>query len=292
LLIYGLLGGVFLSAIFGGEAFWWTLIFFGTSAFILFFQSIGRIGFLNFILTIPLVAAILIISALAFRNGGVGNITAFGSDPLFAFGFFMFALTGLSAIPDAKEIFPVADRSDSDGKSFSQEMKSFRRVIILSTIVPLILYIVFIFSTITAVDGSISEDALSSLGGILGQNVAILGAIVGFLAIFTSFLVLGYDLKKIYELDVRANAFLSWMLVAFVPTTIFLLGMEDFVKLISIVGGIFIALDGLFVVFILRKIREKNSSNYRFLMFGRFQQALLIFIFIASIIYEVAYQII
>lgn len=282
LLIYGLLGGVFLLTIFGGTAFWWTLVFFAVSALILFFEKIEQIGFLNFMLTIPLIAAVLLISGLAFSKSGAGNITMQVSDPFFVFGFLMFALTGLSAIPDAYDIFRFNGVVEKD---------PLKKAITFGTAMPIILYTIFIVGVLSVANGIVSEDAISSLEIILGRPVVILGAIAGFLAVFTSFLVLAYDLRQIYRLDIGVSKIIAWFLSALVPSALFLFGLTDFMRLISIVGGVFIALDGFFVIFILRKLRKINPTSHKFLQFGRFQQTLLILIFTASIIYELVYQI-
>ncbi|OGF79759.1 hypothetical protein A2926_00305 [Candidatus Giovannonibacteria bacterium RIFCSPLOWO2_01_FULL_44_40] len=282
LLIYAVLGGVFLSTIFGSPPFWWTLIFFAASALILFFENIEGIGFLNFILTIPMVLAILIISFLAFKGGSVANIPLFGPDPFFAFGIFVFALTGLSVIPDAYDIFRFRN---------VEEKQPLKKIIALGTIIPIILYAIFIIGALMAVNGPVSQDTISSLEGVLGRRAVILGALVGFLAVFTSFLVLAYDLRQIYRLDAGISKLWAWILSAAVPTALFLLGLTDFIKIISIVGGVFIALDGFFVIFILRKIRKGGISGYKFLPFGPIHQALLILLFAASIVYEIVYQI-
>lgn len=283
LLIYGVLGGIFLSTIFDETPFFWTLVFFAASAAILFFKNIESIGFINFILTAPLIAAALLISFLAFGKGEAANLAAYGSDPFFAFGVFVFALTGLSVIPDAHDIFRFRN---VEGK------KSLKKVIILGTFIPLILYTVFVIAVLMAVDGFVSKDAISSLEGVLGHRAVLLGAIVGFLAVFTSFLVLAYDLRQIYRLDFGISKTWAWALSVALPITLFLFGLTDFVKIISIVGGIFIALDGFFVIFILRKMRKLGGvQRERFLPFGALQKTALFLIFAGSIIYEVLYQI-
>jgi len=280
LLIYGVLGGVFLATIFGGSEFYWSLFFFGISAGILFFESIERIGFLNFILVIPLIAVVLFLSFLAFIKGEVRNIPLSGSDPFFVFGIFLFALTGLSAIPDTREVLKSGE-----------EARIFKRVIISGTAVPLILYIVFVFSMLMALGGFVPKDAISGLSDILGRNVVIFGALAGFLAVITSFLALAYDLRKIYELDIKAPKALARTASVFLPALLFVFGLKDFAQLISIVGGVFIAIDGFFVIFILREMRKTGRAVRRFLPFGPLQQALLFLVFTASIIYELVYQI-
>ena len=282
LLAYGILAGIFLQAIFPSSysPYFWTFAFFLITALILLFESIERIGMINFILTIPLIAATLFISFLAFGKGDTGNLMLWGNDNFFSFGVFMFALAGLSAIPDAFEVFKN-----------SPEKSKLKSVIWLGTAIPAILYVVFALAVLFAVDGRVSEDAISSLKNVLGDKVLFLGATIGFLAVFTSFLVLSYDLKRIYELDLGISKLSSWLSAILIPPIIFMIGAADFIKIISVVGGIFIILDGFFVIFILRNMRKKNASTFRFLRFGALHQAILMLIFTASIVYELVYQI-
>jgi len=279
LLVYGVLGGIFLSIIFGGSTFFWALVFFALGGVILLFGSIERIGWLNFVLSLPLVAATLIISFYAGSSGSFANISLSGHDPFFAFGIFIFSLTGLSVIADARSLF----RDRADGK--------LKRSILTGTLFPFILYIIFIGGVLMISGSDVAEDALSGLAGVLGKEIVILGAIVGILAVFTSYLSLGYDLKSIFEFDIKTGSFPAWLLVAIVPIMIFALGAEDFTKLISIIGGMFIAFDGIFVIFILRSLRKRSSQIKHFLSFGPAMQVFLGLVFITSIIYELVYQV-
>lgn len=283
ILVYAILGGVFLSNIFGGSQVWWSLAFLFSGSIILFFSHAKEIGLLNLLLTIPLVAAILYISFLSAQKGSLGNFYFLGSDPFFSFGVFMFALTGMSAIADAREIFL--------GKTNIETAQGLRLSVILSTILPFFLYVVFIFGILMVSGAATTEDALSGLSGILGNKILVLGALMGLLATFTSYLAISYDLKEVYELDLVEGKNISWALVGFLPIFLFLVFPKDFIKLISIVGGLLIAFDGILVIFILRKMRTVGQSAIRFLNFGKFHQMALLTIFVLSIIYEFVYQI-
>ena len=136
-----------------------------------------------------------------------------------------------------------------------------------------------------------TKDALSGLSGILGNKILILGAIMGLLAILRAALTFSYDLKEIYELDLTEGKNLSWALSGVLPIFLFLVIPKDFIKIISIVGGILIAFDGILVIFILRKMRHKGQSLIQFLSFGKLHQIMLIAIFLLSIAYEFVYQI-
>ena|SRR3989344_3568651 len=283
ILVYAILAGIFLSHIFGGSQFVWSLVFLVSNSIVLFLSRAKDIGFLNIILMIPLLLTILFISFLSAKNGSLSNISFFGSDPFFSFGVFVFALSGMSSIADSREVF--LNQSNLDAA------KGLRSSTILGTTLPLILYIVFILGVLMASGATTTEDALSGLSGILGNKILVLGAVMGFLAIFRAALTLSYDLQEIYELDLVEGKKFSWVLAGILPIFLFLIIPKDFVKIISIVGGVLIAIDGILVVFILRKMRHTGQSFIQFLNFGKTHQIALIAIFVLSIIYEFVYQI-
>lgn len=283
ILVYAILGGIFLSNIFGGSQFWWSLAFLVSGSIVLFLSRAKEIGLLNLILTIPLVLAALYIAFLSAKSGSLGNLSFLGSDPFFSFGVFIFALSGMSAIADSREIFLSQDNIET--------AKGLRSSVIFGTIFPVILYIIFIIGVLMASGNITTEDALSGLTGILGNKILIVGAFMGLLAVFTSYLTISYDLKRVYELDLTEGKNISWALTGILPIFLFLLIPKDFIKLISIVGGLLIAFDGILVIFVLRKMRHTGQSMIQFLNFGKLYQIALLTIFILSIIYEFVYQI-
>src|SRR3989344_9511782 len=105
ILVYAILAGIFLSHIFGGSQFVWSLVFLVSNSVVLFLSRAKDIGFLNIILMVPLLLTILFISFLSAKNGSLSNISFLGSDPFFSFGVFVFALSGMSSIADSREVF-------------------------------------------------------------------------------------------------------------------------------------------------------------------------------------------
>ncbi len=282
LAIYGSLGGIFLSMIFGVSPMICSIIFFGLGSAIFFFSSSEKIGFIDLILALPLMAIILYVAALSFSNGHFSNVPLFGRDPFFSFSIFIFSLTGLSAVADARDFLRGPDNVES-----ASLLKS---AITVATSIPLFLYIAFVIPVLMSLGSGVTKDALSGLAQILGHKIIILGGAIGFIATFTSYLALGNDLKKVYQLDIGISKSLSWLAVFLFPILIFIFSANNFVKLISLVGGFFISVDGLFVISILRKMRKNKLSKIHFLEFGGKYQFFLSAIFIASMIYEFVYQ--
>jgi len=280
LLTYGILGGQFLSVVFGGSAMVWSLLFFTATALVLLYSHVERIGSINFLIMSVVVLMELAIALFSFKAGSFSNLPLYGHDPFFSFGVFVFALAGLSIIADAREIFRRGN--------IEHKLKS---VIILITSFPLLLYFAFAASVLMATGMDVTKDVFSGLSKVFGSRVIMVGAFISAFSMFSSFLALGYDLKKIYELDIALPKLMSWALAALLPAAIFLLTRIDFVKLVSIVGGVLIAIDGILVFFILRKMRAEGLSRVKFLPFGFWQRAFLLPILVLSIVYEIIYQI-
>ena len=268
LLIFGGLGGIFLNILFGGNPFIWSLAFFGVASLLLLFENIEGIGFIDFILTMPLIAIIIFISFLSYNGGSFQNINLFGTDRFFSFGVFVFALAGLAAIADARDIFRKKDAADSG--------RLLKLAIIYGTAVSFVLYLMFSLGVIMASDGQVTKNAMSGLSGILGQNIVKIGALLGLLSIFRSYLALGYNLNAMYKLDLRLLPAIAWVASLSIPIVLFLAGAKDFLKLISIMGGTFVAFDGIMVVYILRRMRTMGLSKEMLLSFGKLQQYFLI----------------
>ncbi len=291
LLIYAILAGKFLSilvsgwgeAIFSGASsdsisYYFSLILMAVCALVFSSRSARIVGSANFVMVVLLVGSILGISMFALSQPGELAIPSIGVDPFFSFSIFIFALGGLSVIADAADMFT--------GRSVAKP-SLFRRSIIVGTTVPLFLYVFFAVSMLWVFGESISPNFLEGVEGLLGGRAMRFGALIGFLALIKSYILLGYDLKKLYELDLGVRPSLAWIIAAGVAPIIFLLGVGNVVSLMSLVGGVFVALDGLFVVLVLRAMRRKGVVQKRFLPLGSFTEVILIAIFVFSAGYEV-----
>ncbi len=95
----------------------------------------------------------------------------------------MFAFAGFSALPEVRDIFQNLTRGN------------FRQAILISLLLIGVFYAIFIFTIIGISGANTTEDALAGIASVLGQGAFLVGSFVGFLAVFTSFIALGVDLK-------------------------------------------------------------------------------------------------
>lgn len=237
MVVYGVLGGIFLSSFIPlFSAFWWALVFFATGGlFVLMrFEEIGTI---NFWLSIPLFLFVLALAFTAAPHIKSENFLV-GSGALWflPYGAFLFSLGGFATIPETRDIFR--------GVPF----RHFRNVIIFSLALTAIFYGLFVFSVVGINGAAISEDALTGLLPVLGKGIFLAGSFIGFLAVFTSFIAMAADLKQLFIDDLKRRSASAWYFTVVPAPFLFVLGANNFIKAISIVGALGLGIAGIFIV--------------------------------------------
>jgi tyrosine-specific transport protein len=252
MLAYIIAGGHFLSIIFsrffGGTDFSWALVFFvfGALAILFGLKAVSASEFLMTILLLAL-AAFFILRGAPFVS--LENLKGFNLMKFFLpYGVIFFSLTGGAAVPELRHILR------------GQEQK-IKKVIILGTLIPAVIYILFALVVVGTTGEGTSEDAISGLIPYLGQNIIFLGAVFGFLAVITSFLMLGLNLRKMFQLDYKLNRLLAWALACFVPLIVFLAGFNDFILVIGLIGAVAGGFEGIMTILIYIKAKKMGDRQ-------------------------------
>jgi hypothetical protein len=127
-----------------------------------------------------------------------------------------------------------------------------------------------------------SESALVGLRTILGNKGALVALFFGILTTFTSFIALGLTLKKVLWYDLGISKNLSFVITVFFPFLLYILGFNNFIKVISFIGSVALAIDGILISLMYKKIKpEKRILSYFLVLF-----------FILGIIYSINYFVI
>ena len=248
MLAYGVLGAIFLGNIFGLEFYRSGVLFFVAGG-LLFFSSLRAVGKINFYLTLPLLAFILLLAWKLWPSVDFGNF----SPPAFPerflpYGILLFAFAGYSALPDLHDVLGGNARGLS------------KKIIFWSLIVAALFYLIFILAVLGATGAGTTPDALSGLYGVLGKSAVVVGSLIGFLAVFTSYIVFGADLRMTFEYDYGFHKFSSWLVAFLPPVFLFWSGFTDLVKILSIVGSVGLGVFTLFTVLVGWREREKLES--------------------------------
>ncbi|PKL71958.1 hypothetical protein CVV26_03450 [Candidatus Kuenenbacteria bacterium HGW-Kuenenbacteria-1] len=279
LLVYLIMAGDFLYLIlenfFTLSIFDYRLIFFVCTTIAIFFgkKAIPKIESLLiiFLITIILIISILGIPQIKFENLIPIDLTNF----FLPFGVILFALSGLSAIPIMEVVL-------------EKEKFLLKKTIIIGSLIPLVLYILFGLIGVGVAGKTISENALISLGDVLGNKILFLGSIFGFFAIFSSFLNIGLALKQIYHYDFNFSKIISTILVCFIPLIIFLAGWTNFIKIISITGLLIGGINGILIILIYWQAKKKGDDTPVYSMnIPYFFTYFIIAIFSLGILYQI-----
>lgn len=281
LIAYIIVGGQFLQIIllpiFGGSLLTYQTIFFICVSLAVLI-GLRLVALVEFFMTLLLLVVVAIIFFAGLPYVWYPNLYVMNlKNIFFPYGVTLFALGGAAAIPAMRELLR------------GQE-KKFKKAITIGTIIPVVITILFTFVVIGVSGEHTTPEAINGLAGPLGQIVIFLGAIFGFLAIATSFLVLGLNLRDIFNLDYQFGRILSWLLACVVPFLIFLWSRPTFIGVISFTGAVLGGLEGILITLIWLKARKIGQRVPEYsLRISNFIICLLIMIFVLGIIYKLIY---
>ena len=226
------------------------------------FLSLRRIALLEVMINIGMVAIIAAIFFLGLMKPDNILSVNFGvhwKNFLLPLAPILFALSGRVAVPAMTKF------------------GSLRAAINWGTIVPSVLFAAFVLS-ILALSPVVSEDAVTGLIGYVHPVVLIAIGIFGIFSILSSYITIGYDVYKSLGMDLNFPRSLQYALVVFGPLVAYFAGLNSFIGLVSFIGGIFLGLEGIFIVLMWLKAVKKPPS---------LSSVLLMTVFAAAIIYEI-----
>ncbi len=269
LLAYIIIGGKFLNGllgpVFGGSEFIYTLIYFAIGILFVYFgiKPIAKLDVL-FLATLFIILFAISLSGLPFFK--FGNLLAKPNWQNFflPYGPILFALWGATMIPEIEEML-------------GRNKRLLGKAIFAGVLIPILVYVFFTVAIAGISGAQTSQDAISGLKPFLGEGIISLGYLLGILTTFTSFIALGLTLKKVFSYDFKIPQNISFWLICLVPLTLFLLGFQDFLMVISLVGGVAMGMEGILILLMYKKIKPGKMA----LVYP------LILVFLGGILYEI-----
>lgn len=154
---------------------------------------------------------------------------------LFPYGVILFALTGSAAIPEMEEIL-------------RHEPKKLKKSILAGSLIPLVVYLVFIVVILGISGPQTSEDAIGGLHFFLPNWIVKFGASLGILTMSTSFLALGYVLSEVWHRDFHLPKPTNFFLALLPPLLLFLLGTRSFIQVLEYSGALTGGITGILII--------------------------------------------
>lgn len=271
LLIYLIMGGNFLAnllqPVLGGSVLFYTLAYYLFAAAFIYFgiRPLAKINFADLIAFGVVIVAVFA-SGRQFWHAGNFLTTANLSNVFLPYGPLLFALWGATMIPEIEEMLG------------EKKEKLLKKVVFWSVLISGIFYLLFTI-LVSGISGpATTADAFLGLKPFLGAGAAALGFFLGIITIFTSFAAVGITLEKVFRYDFKIPKNSAFALVCGVPLILFFCGMTNFLKIISLVGGAMMGIEGILIILMYRKIYPKKYWVYP-----------LIMVFLGGIIYEIIY---
>lgn len=270
LTVYLILAPTFTTLIFGRGGIAALLIFWFLGSLFMFVR-LSWLGLAEILGTLAIFAIVVFIFLLGLSHPlAIPKFQAM-SWPIFflPFGPLLFSLSGRPAISKVVE----------EHRKMGLQKINFplKKVILWGTAIPTVVYFVFVIG-ILKLNPNISPEGLNSLSLLSPAVLALLG-VLGLITFWTSYFIIGINVKDILKIDLKFPVWLSVGIALFAPLILYFAGFQNFLEVISLTGSVFLALDGIFVIAMWRKAFPNSS--------WRWLSSPLYLIFVVAIGYEI-----
>ena len=278
LLAYTIKEGDFVNALFntyfGGSPFTYSLIFLGLMAFLVYFE-LNVLEKSEALMVFILLGVIFLICFFALPHVNINNLNSFNPGSFFLpYGVILFAFLGAVSIPEMKE-------------ELKENKAYMKKAIIIGCSIPLVVYIIFAFIVVGVTGINTTDGAILGLGNAIGYEMLVFGTLFGIITMMSSFLILAFSLKEMFEYDYKIDKFSSWFLTCSVPLVIFMLGVKSFVKTIGVAGSVSGGLMGILIVLMYIKAKKLGERKPEYsIKKNSIISWILILLFVFGIIYE------
>ena len=238
--------GQALSALFGGNPVVWSVVFWSIASVVVW-KGLQTIKIVEKFLSVIVISIILGVSFYVLGDFKVANWIYTDLTNIFLpYGVILFALNGTPAIVEAHALLP-------------NDQRSFKKALIIGSLIPVVVYIIFALAVVGATGLQTSEVATIGLGQKFGTGILVLSNIFAVLAMSAGFIGSGIALKQNFVWDNKINKILAEFLVISVPILLFLAGLRQFIAILSVAGGVVIGVEAIMLVFTCWQAKRKGD---------------------------------
>lgn len=246
LILYLIAEGKILSSFFGGSSWMWSIVFWAVASMVVYFglQAVKRA---EVVLTSVIVVVIVLIGFLCFPYVDTGFYEHYNMAYFFIpYGVVLFSFSGIGTIPAAYRLL-------------YGEARLFKRAIIISSLVSIVIYLIFTALVVGVTGDQTTEIATVGLGRAIGGYMFYFANIFAMLAMATSFLMLSMEAKDSLKWDFNFSHNWGVGLALGVPLVIFLAGLRQFIELMSVLGGIFVSMEMFVMIYVYWKAKKEGD---------------------------------
>ncbi|MCX6737401.1 MAG: hypothetical protein NTX26_01510 [Candidatus Parcubacteria bacterium] len=206
----------------------------------------------NFIFSFVLVAIFIFISFKSFPVIQIVNLTpTHWLSFLLPYGVIFYAINGLAAVPESLQT----------AKINKLPSKKYKQIILWGTIIPVIIYALFIVSVVGMSGLATTMTAIDGLVGVLGPRIVILGAVLGLLAVVTTYVSFGMYLKHLFVNDMGFTRVIAQALILLMPFVLYFTGLNNFLQAIGFMGALLGGLEGVLVLLSVYRAKRMDCTR-------------------------------
>lgn len=240
--------GQSLANLFGGNPVIWSVVFWSIAS-TLVWRGLQTIKVAERILSLVVMTIICGLSIYILKDFEMASWAYTDFSKIFLpYGVILFALNGTPAIIEAHALLP-------------KDNKSFKKALILGSLIPVGIYVLFALAVVGATGLQTTEIATIGLGQKFGQGIMVLSNVIAILAMSTGFIGSGIALKQNFIWDNKLNKYLAEFLVISVPIILFIVGVRQFITILSVAGGLIIGTEAIILVFVCFLARKKGNAS-------------------------------
>lgn len=273
LLAYVVGEGQILTALLGGNAIFWSVVFWSVGS-VLVWRGLHTVKTVEKILSLAVMVIIVGLSLYLLPQIKTANLFYQNWASLFLpYGVILFALHATPAVVEAHALLPGSQRH-------------FRRAVILGTLIPVALYLLFALAVVGVSGLGTTAVATIGLGEKFGSGILFCANLFALFSMGTGFFGFGVALKQTFMWDYKLSQWAAEFLVISVPLVLFLWGLRNFIEILDIVGGLFIGIEAILMILIFLRARrygDLSAARYRFRLFWIFLVPVLVIFSCASV---------
>ncbi|MSU75533.1 MAG: hypothetical protein EXS55_03410 [Candidatus Magasanikbacteria bacterium] len=237
-----------MAALIGGSAAMWSIIFWSLGSFIVW-RGLSTVSIFEKTFGFFVILFIVGLSLYLLPHISTVNLTLGSAGSFFLpLGVILFALDGAPAVAEAHALLP-------------KQPRLFRRAVIIGTLIPMAVYFLFTLAVVGSQGLNADPIATVGLGARYGGFVKILGSLFAIVAMGTAFVGRGTAFKDTLRWDHKLPDWAAELTVFVVPLGLFLAGVTNFVQILSIVGGVFLALEAIIMVGVYVQARRHHTAR-------------------------------
>lgn len=245
LVVYIIGEGSSLAALFGGDAFMWSIIFFAVAS-ICVALGLRMLKVAGLFLSLGLLFVIIIISVLSTPHISISYMQHYNfAYMLFPYGVILFSFSSTGVIPEAHALL-----NHKDG--------FFKKAIMIASAICISMYALFALVVVGVTGLETTAIATIGLGNVVGKTIFVFGNVFAVIAMGAGFLMSGVALRDSLQWDYKVPAWAAPFVVCGIPFVIFIAGLRNFIELIDIIGGVLVSIELIGVTLIYWRARQKG----------------------------------